>query len=125
MFLGLGRITFSNGFMNKMVAKQITKNPSNSDRFQSCPHGRRRPGGAAGVVGRVARPQIPLSILVICFRGGGEKLRPADATSSWKCTKFVWIFCHALFLVLFAVELHTYYVAETRPAPKRRGEPSL
>ena len=37
------------------------------------------------VVRRVARRQIPLRVLVSCFRGGGAKPRPADATSSKQC----------------------------------------
>ena len=51
---------FSKGSMKRMVAKQVTKKTCNSDRFWSPPRGRRRAGGAAEVVGGVARLQIPL-----------------------------------------------------------------
>ena len=48
----------------------------------------RRPREAGRSGARVARHQIPLSILCTMLRGGGETPRPSDAPSSFECVKF-------------------------------------
>ena len=72
----------------KMNRTTIAGKSSFCDRFLARPRAQRRPREAGRSGARVARHQIPLSILCTMLRGGGETPRPSDAPSSFECAKF-------------------------------------